>query len=157
MFSKKKIIQKGYSDNNLNNIIQEVAEIPRNQCLKKKEPQISNNQHQLSFISSFHCQYREVERIYKKHWHILCKDRHLGEILPQQPKFIYRRAPSFGDQVVKKILDPSDQRALKIDFRGFYCCRKCICCRTVRTSQRGVTSVTNTDGETFEIKGIQYL
>lgn len=120
--------------------------------VKKTENQSSNDQHQLSFISSFHCQYKEVENIYRRHWHILGRDRHLGEILNNQPRFIYRRAPNSGDLVVKKLLDPPDQQALKINLKGFFACRKCKCCKTVNISNRGTTRVTNREGESFDIK-----
>lgn len=116
-----KFVQKGYTEESLNKIIQEVSEIPRELCLKKKpEVQMPNSQHQLGFISNFHCQYKEIENIYKKHWHILCRDRHLGELLRNQPKFIYRGVPNLGDRIVKKILDPPDQQALKINLKGFF-------------------------------------
>lgn len=90
--------------------------------------------------------------IFKRYWYILCRDRHLGEVLPEQPKFIYRRAPSFGDRAVKKILDPPGHPSIKIDLKGFFPCRKCICCRTVRMSNRGMKKITTRENETFEIR-----
>lgn len=56
----------------------------------------------------------------------LCRVRHLGDVLPNQPKSIYRRAPNFGDQVARNILDPPGQQTMKIYLKGFYSCRKCI-------------------------------
>ena len=149
---KNKFVQKGYDEPALNTMIEEIAAIPREKCLEKKVEQPNNNQHQWGFLSGFHAQYREVEAIIKNHWHILGKDRHFAEILPSQPRFIYRRAPNFGDKVVRKILDPPDQQALRIDFKGFYSCRKCICCRTVQISNRGKQQVTSSDGKIFSIK-----
>lgn len=58
-------------------------------------------------------------------------DRNLGPALPTNPKFIHRKAPNFGDRVVRKILDPAGQLQLHFDKKGFYSCRKCISCRTV--------------------------
>lgn len=119
--------------------------------MKDKETRETTNQPQLGFISNFHHQYKDVEQIFKKHWHILCKDRHLGEILSNHPRFIYRRAPNFAHRVVKKILDQPSHQTLKIDLKGFFSCRKCICCRTVRVRNRGIRQITNLDGETFNI------
>ena len=89
--------------------------------------------------------------IFKKYWYILGEDRHLGEILTNQPRFTYRRAPNFGEQVVLKILDPPNHRILKIDFKGFFSCRKCICCRTVKIHNRGKRQITGSDGSIFDI------
>lgn len=149
---KERFLQKGYKGDALNNIIQEVANIPREECLKERDCIVPTNQHQLGFISGFHHQYRDVEMIFKRHWHILCRDRHLGDVLPSRPKFIYRRAPSFGQRVVKKILNRPNDQTIKIDLQGFYACRKCICCKTVKVINRGVTQITNADNETFRIR-----
>lgn len=56
-----------------------------------------------------------------------------------------------GHRLVRKILDPPDQQMIKIDLKGFYSCRKCICCRTLKVSNRGMTKITNIDQETFDI------
>lgn len=144
-------IQKGYREGVLDNTIAEIAKIPREQCLRKKEAKLPSDQHQWGFISNFHYQYKEIENIFSKYWHILCRDKHLSETLPNKPKFIYRRAPHFGDLVVRKILDPPGRRTLKIDLIGFFSCIKCICCWTVSVSSRGIVSITNIDHETFEI------
>lgn len=148
---KDKFIQKGYREDVLDITIIEIAKIPRKQCLRNKDAKPLNDQHQWGFISNFHYQYREIENLFSKYWHILCRNRHLCDTLPNKPQFIYRRAPNFGDQVVRKILDPPDPQALKIDLKGFFSCRKCICCRTVTMTMTGMTSVTNIDQETFEI------
>lgn len=37
---------------------------------------------------------------------MLCMDRVLQPALPENPVFIYRKAPSCGDKIVKKLLDP---------------------------------------------------
>lgn len=104
----------------LDNTIIEIAKIPREQCLRNKDAKPLNVQHQWGFISNFHYQYREIENIFSKYWHILCRDRHLCDTLPNKPKFIYRRALNFGDRVVTKILDPPDKQALRIDLKGFF-------------------------------------
>ena len=148
---KKRFAQKGYDEINLVSMIQEIAEKPREDCFKKKIEEPSTNEHQWSFLTGFHIQYKEIETIYKKHWHILSRDRHLGGVIPQQPRFIYRRAPNFGDRVVRKILDPPD-RQLKIDLKGFFPCRRCICCRTVKEHNKGINKVTSSDGTMFDIK-----
>lgn len=53
---------------------------------------------------------------------------------------------------MRKILDPPGRPSIKIDLSGFYPCRKCICCKTARISNRGMKSITNYENETFEIR-----
>lgn len=64
---KCKFVQKGYEETEMNEMIKEVAGIPRDQCFKKKEEQLTNNQHQWGFLTGFHAQYREIESIFKSH------------------------------------------------------------------------------------------
>lgn len=113
-FLKNTFVQKGYRNETLDSIISEVDRIPRGQCLTNKDPKVQSNQ-QWGFISDFHCQYREVEDIFRKYWHILSMDRDLGLVLPDCPRLIYRKAPNFGDHVVKRNVDTPGQQNLHID------------------------------------------
>lgn len=111
---RDKFIQKGYQEKMLSKTIQEIANTPRDHCFGKKQPVAMSDQHQMRFITGFHFQFKDVEAIFKKHWHILSRDRQLEGILPSLPKFVYRRAPNFGDRVVKKILDPPGQQTINM-------------------------------------------
>lgn len=51
-------------------------------------------------------QYKDVEKIFKKHWHILKGDRHLQSILPEKPVIIYKRATTLRDLIVKNVVEP---------------------------------------------------
>ena len=119
--------------------------------MSKEESVESNSQHQWGFLTGFHSQYKDIEMIFRKHQYILARDTHLGTVIPEQPRFIYRKALNFGDRVVQKILDPPNP-SIKIDLKGFYPCRRCICCRTVHTHNRGKCEITGSDGRSFEIK-----
>lgn len=67
---------------------------------------VADENKQWSFISDFNCEYKEVESIFSKHWHILMMDKALKTVLPVKSSFIYRKAPNFGDNIVQKIIDP---------------------------------------------------
>lgn len=71
---KERFIQKDYDGNILENLIQEIKEVPQQSILIDKERDINTNQ-EFAFISNFHSQFKEVETIFKKHWHILCLDK----------------------------------------------------------------------------------
>lgn len=76
----------------------------------------------------------------------------MRDVLPSSPKFIYRREPSFGQRVVKKVLNQPQHQTLSIDLKGFFACRRCICCRTVQIRHRGMTQITNVENEVFNIR-----
>lgn len=68
--------------------------------------------------------------------------------LPNSPTFIYRKARSFRDIVVKKV---SDRPARTQMFRD-RACRKCKACRQVNNTIRGLTSfISMVDNREIEI------
>lgn len=83
---------------------------------------------------------QQIRKLYIATWLFVIKD----------PKFIYRRAPNFGDHVLRKNLDPPSLQKLQINLKDFFSCRKCICCRTVKVSNRAVLRIVS-DDESFSI------
>lgn len=63
-------------------------------------------QDQVPLVLEYNIQYRKIESIIYRHWHILKSDRGLKEILPEKPQFIYKRAPTLRDWLVKSVIDP---------------------------------------------------
>lgn len=104
------------------------------------------------FISNFHSQYRDVEAIFKRHWHVLGIDKTPNQVLPNNPSFIYRKAPSCGDKVVKEVLDPPTRPQMPWDRAGFFACRKCKACRQMRNPIRGLVKFRSTaNNKEFEV------
>lgn len=135
---RKKFVEKGYSEENLDRIIGNVASTSREELLKDvTHPPVNNNQ-EWSFISGFHLQYKEVENIFNSHWHILQMDKTLKPVLPSKPGFIYRRAPSYADKIVKKVIDPPCRPPSFWDKDGFFACRRCRACKDVNTPVRAI-------------------
>lgn len=66
--------------------------------------------------------------------------------------FIYRKTPSFGDRVLKKVLDQPQKPRMFWDRNGFYACRRCKACQPTNTHIRGLSSFTSTvNGREFDI------
>ena len=146
---------KGYNPIFLEKIVEEVEKIPRSKCLEEKaiNATCESNPNEWGFITQFHSQYKEVESIFKDHWHILLLDKKLGPVIPQQPRFIYRRAPTYGDTIVKKILDLPTKPQSFWDKNGFFSCRRCKPCKEVKNLKRGLDRFSSpTNRQEFEIK-----
>lgn len=121
-------MEKGYREERLNSIIHKLAVQPRDNFLRDKDILTTTNNREWNFISGFHSQFREVEEIFINHWHILRMDKVLSAVLPQKPGFIYGKAQSFSDKIVRKILDPPPRPSSFWDGDGFYACKKCRAC-----------------------------
>lgn len=153
MILKNRFVEKGYKSQHLDWIMEEIRALPREHCLRNTNIVETNLDHEWSFISSFHSQFREVENIFHKHWHVLCLDRTLSSVLPAKPKFIYRKAPNFGDLIVKKVIDPPGRNTNFYNQNGFFACRKCKACRNVSRPMRKVEKYTSTSNDReFTIK-----
>lgn len=72
---KNRFMEKGYKSQHLDPIIEEIGALAREQCLRDTLNIERNLDHEWSFISLFYSQFREV--------------------LPDKPKFIYRKAQNY--------------------------------------------------------------
>lgn len=71
-------------------------QIDRRSLLTPKTPCITN---EYSMLTSFSTQHRDIKTIIERHWEVLKNDCALGTILPEQPKVIYRGAPSLQNKI----------------------------------------------------------
>lgn len=74
---KERFIEKGYDHQELDRVINEIKDIPQEDCLGNSTVARTRTDLEWSFISSFHSQYKEVESIFKTHWHVLSLDKPL--------------------------------------------------------------------------------
>lgn len=111
-----------------------------------------NDRQEWKLISNFQSQYKEIEDIFKRHWHMLCMDKVLKETLPENPSFIYRKTPNFGDRIVKKVLNPPNRPCMFWDHAGFFSCRRCKACLQINHPIRGLIKFISTgNNRTFKI------
>lgn len=97
------------------------------------------------FFMDFNIQHKQIEKICKKYWNIVKADRHLGPILPEKPKFTYRRAPTLRDLIAKNVLDPPAQKKFYIfEGKGFYPCKTCYTFRHTKESKKKKCSFKST-------------
>lgn len=88
-----------------------------------------------------------------RHWHILKSDSGLRDILPARPRFIYKRAPTLHDQLVKSVIDPPKKQFTFFTGKGFYPCKRCYACiRTKRPNIKKVAFQSNSNGTKYDIK-----
>lgn len=93
-----------------------------------------------------------LEKLRRYSKNFLNLDKVPNKVLPKEPMFIYRKTPSFGDSVVKKVLDQPQRPKMFWDRKGFYACRRCKACQQT-THSRGLSTFTSAaNGREFDIK-----
>lgn len=149
---KERFMKKGYSEMSLNNQINEVNHLSRNRMLETTTKRQTAFPEVPQIILDFNAQHKEVEKLFKKHWHILKADKHLNAVLPEKPKFIYKRAPTIRDKVVKNVIEPPPRNLFTFfSGTGFYPCKHCYACNHAQ-KQRKTDFQATTTGQTFTIK-----
>lgn len=106
----------------------------------------------IPIIFEYSTQHKQIEKIIKRHWSILLADRHLQDNLPTLPKFVYRRAPTICDKIVKNIPDPPGRGLTFFTGKGFYPCKRCFACVKTKRPKVKKTKFTSTSiGNTYKI------
>lgn len=140
-----KFTSKGYNKNFIEDKIQEVYDIPREKLIQDKVKE-SKQYQEIPLIMNFNTQHKQIEQIIKRHWSLLLADRQLQSILPEKPRFTYRRAPTLRDLVAKNVPDPP-KRSNDLTFfqgKGFYPCRRCYACRNTNLNGQKCTNFIST-------------
>lgn len=106
----EKFIHKGYNENFIEEKINEVLHIQRDDLIKDKQRKVKYQE--VPKIIDYNTQHQQVERIFKKHWSLLLADDQLWTILPRIPNFVYRKAPILRDVIAKNGTDlPKNRRS----------------------------------------------
>ena len=148
-----KFREKGYTEKTLKNVKQEVSQIERQSLLQTKCK--NDERREVALIAGYNKQYKQVEKIYKKHWPILLKDQDLRKCISEVPKFIYRKAPGLRNQVARNVPDPPKKTLTFLDIPGFHNCTRCKACKTTRkpgASRKRTQFKSHVTGENFQIK-----
>lgn len=108
----------------------------------------------MPIILNYGVQHRKVEKVFKKHWPILTTDKHLKEILPSNPKFTYRRAPTLRDKIARNVVDPPKTPDFTFfSGKGFFPCRQCYACvRTKKLNTKKDTFLATVTGREYKIR-----
>lgn len=105
----ERFIQKGYHPEFIEDRIKDVLSLDR-EGLIQDTIKNTENKNTVSLVMDFNIQHKQIEIIFLKYWNIVKADRHLGAILPERPKFMYRRAPTLRDRIAKNVLDPPTKK-----------------------------------------------
>lgn len=128
-FVGKRFLSKGYTQQFVDKQIESVQSMDRQQMIygeKKTQPL----QEAPALVLDYNVQYKDIGKIFKKHWHILKRDRHLESILPDKPVIIYKRATTLQDLIVKNVVDPPlKNQFLFFSGKGFFPCKYCFACQ----------------------------
>lgn len=91
-----------------------------------------------ALIMDYNIQYKQVERIIEKYWNVLKCDDILKTLIPDKPRFIYRRATNLRDQLVKNVVEPPRVNTITLfNGKGFYASGRCYSCRAA-TGNKGI-------------------
>lgn len=126
-----RFIEKGYEVGGIEIEKRKVLNM-HSECLLLEGKQQGSYNQECNMILDYNVQFRQVEKIIRKDWNTLKKDKVLGPLLHIKPGFIYKKAQSLKDLIAPGVIDPPKRkRGTPFGvFTGFYACGKCkVCCR----------------------------
>lgn len=145
--------EKGYALDNLVKLKLEIMKMDRKKIYSRKKLTIKTDKRDIAFITGFNSQYKAFERIMKKYWPILKEDRVLSNILPNKPRFVYRKAPTLRNHLLHNVIDPPKPMQIFPDMKGFYRCQRCLPCKASKKQPRTKESFRSlTDHREYQIK-----
>lgn len=148
----QRFYEKGYALDNLVKLKMEILNMDRKDLLWKKIRN-ANNQKDVAFITGFNSQYKDFERIMRKYWPILREDGVLSNILPNKPKFVYRKALTLRNHLVHNVIDPPKPINIFPDMKGLYRCQRCLPCKASKKQPKKKQSFKSfTDHKEYQIK-----
>ncbi|CAH2321250.1 Hypothetical predicted protein, partial [Pelobates cultripes] len=139
---KKQFIEKNYSCTFLDSTIDTVRNKPRESLLTYKDKNTSETP-TLPIIFNYNNKSGFIKKTIKKHWHLLRQDDLLKEILPAQPKIVFRGAPNFRSILTNNYtkVTKNIQNTFLDGAKGFYKCKRCTVCKN--TDQTTKSKITN--------------
>ena len=96
---KKQLIERGYSGRCIENQLQRVDNLDREELLQRKAA-VKPNSDRVPLVVTYSKQLPNIHKIVKKHQDILHKSNRMKEIFKTQPIIAYRRDKNIGDILI---------------------------------------------------------
>lgn len=140
---------KGYPQDQIESQVEKYRTVERSSLLKPAESLqagklITRKRTEFAFITRYGSQYREINKILGRHWHILREDPVLGPELPLRPCTVFSRTGNIGSKIVKSFIDPPAVRTTFLDeasLKGFHKCGRCMGCKITKKGIKRVKAV----------------
>lgn len=104
---------------------QNVGQMAREDLLGTSKKQRTGN-FDIAFITGFSRQYKQLEHIITKHWHLLLGDQELCKVLSRKPQFVYTKPPTLRHKLARNVINPPRRMVTFLDQVGFYSCGRCL-------------------------------
>lgn len=143
---KKRLEEKGYDPDSLQDTIEQVGKIDRSTLLEGgSRKQEGKGTSLVPFITTFSTQHHQIKSIIHKHWHLLGNDRVIKTFLPTNPQVIFRGVPSLRDRVAPNFVYPPTKKLTFFqNLMGYHQCRRCQICSLNKSRTRKMDTFVST-------------
>ncbi|XP_041440270.1 uncharacterized protein LOC121400667 [Xenopus laevis] len=127
----ERFVQRGYESKHVKKVMEEVKSIPRKELLQKSR-QVRQKDNRSMFVSKFVRHSKNIEKVIKKYWPVLQRDKTFGKLFKDPPRFCYRKGMSIRDMLCPSELPiEKKQMFLGIQKKGTFPCLNCVCCASI--------------------------
>ena len=97
---KKRSLQRGYLENNVNSAIDKARKVPRAVALRKVEKTVKSEGP--IFAVTYEPRLPALGQIQAKHWRSMTsRNKYLGDVFKRPPLIAYKRQQNFRDHLIK--------------------------------------------------------
>ena len=135
---KEQLLSRNYLPEVINQAIERIQGISRNEALKKVEKK--KNSDRIPLVITYHPAMPHISSILRNAWNVLVRDKHMKRVFCQPPMVAYKQPPTaLRNLLVKTKLQVRDQRVIP----GLRKCRKnrCYTCPLLEESTVVTSSV----------------
>lgn len=119
---REQLLSRNYLPEVINQAIERIQGISRNEALKKVEKK--KNSDRIPLVITYHPAMPHISSILRNAWNVLVRDKHMKRVFSQPPMVAYKQPPTaLRNLLVKTKLQVRDQRVIP----GLRKCRKARC------------------------------
>ena len=118
------LLSREYRKKSIEDSIQRVLNMDRNEALKYKPKQQNDR---TIFVLTYNPALPSVSKILQKHWRVMVGDPYLKEVFPRPPMVAFRRAKNLKDHLIRAKIPPPPPVRLRRILNGMTACNKPLC------------------------------
>lgn len=150
---KQRFTEKVYTEDTLDAIISQVANVDRETILAPKDKSRRMLGYEWSFQTTYSNQHGVIKKLLNKHWKVLKNDEVLGPALPEHLKVIFKKALGLRHLIAPNVVEPPTKPTFFGNLKGYFPCRRCSVCVCSRQNCIRTTSFSSTvTGKTYDIE-----
>ena len=103
-FFKEKLIDRGYSELEINEAFKSALLIPRRETLQKSENKSNSKTTPLTLVTKYQPKIHKLASALRKHWSVIYNDPEANKLFTRPPIVAYKRGRNISDLIASAVV-----------------------------------------------------